>query len=253
MGKIIAITNQKGGVGKTTTAVNLSAYLAEFGKRILLVDVDPQGNATSGLGIAKEEIVYSTYELIIRKQDIGDVIISTDITHLDIIPANIQLAGAEIELVNILSRETVLKKSLSKITGEYDYIIIDAPPSLGLLTVNALSAATHVIIPVQAEYYALEGLTQLLRTIDLVKEHINPELEIMGLLITMYDKRTNISQEVAAQAKGYFGEKVFKTVIPRSVRLSEAPSFGKPINLYDPVSRGALAYRELAKEVMEIG
>ncbi len=253
MGKIIAITNQKGGVGKTTTAVNLSAYLAEFGKRILLVDVDPQGNATSGLGIAKEEIVYSTYELIIRKQDIGDVIISTDITHLDIIPANIQLAGAEIELVNILSRETVLKKSLSKITGEYDYIIIDAPPSLGLLTVNALSAATHVIIPVQAEYYALEGLTQLLRTIDLVKEHINPELEIMGLLITMYDKRTNISQEVAAQAKGYFGEKVFKTVIPRSVRLSEAPSFGKPINLYDPASRGALAYRELAKEVMEIG
>ncbi len=253
MGKIIAITNQKGGVGKTTTAVNLSAYLAEFGKGILLVDVDPQGNATSGLGIAKEEIVYSTYELIIRKQDIGDVIISTDITHLDIIPANIQLAGAEIELVNILSRETVLKKSLSKITGEYDYIIIDAPPSLGLLTVNALSAATHVIIPVQAEYYALEGLTQLLRTIDLVKEHINPELEIMGLLITMYDKRTNISQEVAAQAKGYFGEKVFKTVIPRSVRLSEAPSFGKPINLYDPASRGALAYRELAKEVMEIG
>ncbi len=251
--KIIAITNQKGGVGKTTTAVNLSAYLAEFGKRVLLVDADPQGNATSGLGIPKEEIVYSTYDLIIKKQDINDVVISHVVPNLDVIPANIQLAGAEIELVNILSRETVLKKSIQKVLDSYDFILIDAPPSLGLLTVNALSAATHVIIPVQAEYYALEGLTQLLHTIDLVKEHINPSLEIMGLLITMYDKRTNISQEVASQAKGYFGEKVFKTLIPRSVRLSEAPSFGKPINLYDPASRGALAYRDLAKEVMEIG
>ncbi len=253
MSKIIAITNQKGGVGKTTTAVNLSAYLAEFGKKVLLIDTDPQGNATSGLGISKEDIVYSTYDLIIKRQDVSDVIISTQIGRLYMIPANIQLAGAEIELVNILSRETVLKKSIQKIINDYDFIIIDAPPSLGLLTVNALSAATHVIIPVQAEYYALEGLTQLLDTIELVREHINPSLEILGLLITMYDKRTNISQEVARQAKEYFGEKVFKTVIPRSVRLSEAPSFGKPINLYDLTSRGAVAYKELAKEVMEIG
>ncbi len=253
MSRVIAITNQKGGVGKTTTAVNLSAYLAEFGKKILLIDTDPQGNATSGLGISKEEIVYSTYDLIIKKQDVHDVVISTQVSGLSVIPANIQLAGAEIELVNILSRETVLKKSIQKIINEYDFIIIDAPPSLGLLTVNALSASTHIIIPVQAEYYALEGLTQLLNTIELVKEHINPSLEILGLLITMYDKRTNISQEVAGQAKSYFGEKVFKTVIPRSVRLSEAPSFGKPINLYDPASRGAIAYKELAKEVMEVG
>ncbi len=253
MSKIIAITNQKGGVGKTTTAVNLSAYLAEFGKKVLLIDTDPQGNATSGLGISKEDIVYSTYDLIIKKQDVSDVIISTQISGLYVIPANIQLAGAEIELVNILSRETVLKKSIQKIINDYDFIIIDAPPSLGLLTVNTLSASTHVIIPVQAEYYALEGLTQLLNTIELVKEHINPSLEILGLLITMYDRRTNISQEVARQAKEYFGEKVFKTVIPRSVRLSEAPSFGKPINLYDSTSKGAVSYKELAKEVMEIG
>lgn len=253
MTKIIAIANQKGGVGKTTTSVNLSAYLAEMGEKVLLIDIDPQGNATSGLGVSKEEIEYSTYDLMIKKQDIYDIIISTSVSGLYLVPANIQLAGAEIELVNILSRETVLKKSIQKIINDYDFIIIDAPPSLGLLTINALAAATDVIIPVQAEYYALEGLTQLLNTIELVREHINPSLEIMGLLITMYDKRTNISQEVAKQAKDYFKEKVFHTFIPRSVRLSEAPSFGKPINLYDPASKGAEAYRGLAKEVMEIG
>ena len=251
MGKVIAITNQKGGVGKTTTAVNLSAYLATMGKRVLLIDIDPQGNATSGMGIGKEEIVYSIYDLMIKRQNINDVIIPTSIENFHIIPSNIQLAGAEIELVNMLSRETILRKIIGEIKDEYTFIIIDAPPSLGLLTINALAAASWVIIPVQAEYYALEGLSQLINTIELVKDHINPSLEVLGLLITMYDKRTNISQEVASQAKEFFREKVFKTIIPRSVRLSEAPSFGKPINLYEPQSTGARAYESLAKEVIE--
>ena len=250
MGKVISIANQKGGVGKTTTSVNLSSYLANMGKKILLIDMDPQGNATSGLGISKNEIEYSTYDLLIKKVKFHDIILTTEITGLSVIPANIQLAGAEIELVSHLSRETILRKLIAQILDDYDYIIIDSPPSLGLLTINTLSASGYIIIPVQAEYYALEGLVQLFDTLDLVREHINPDLKLMGLLITMHDKRTNISQEVAKQVREHFTNKVFNVIIPRSVRLTEAPSFGKPINSFDPNSPGALAYEELAKEVI---
>lgn len=246
--KRIAIVNQKGGVGKSTTAVNLGAGLAEMGYKILLVDVDPQGNATSGLGIDKGNLEYSIYDLLIGESDINKIITGTEVPNYDILPANIDLAGAEIELVSTMSRESKLRKTLENVT-DYDYIIFDCPPSLGLLTLNALTATDTIIVPIQCEYYALEGLGQLMQTINLVRENLNPELSIEGVVLTMYDARTNLSQQVIDEVRKYFKDEVYDTIIPRNVRLSEAPSFGKPITLYDSSSTGAKAYRELAKEV----
>lgn len=253
MGKIIAITNQKGGVGKTTTTVNLGASLAELGNKVLLIDIDPQGNATSGVGINKGELDDCIYSLIIGDADATDVIIQTEFKNLSIIPATIQLAGAEIELVSAMSREEKLKNVLQPIQKEYDFILIDCPPSLGLLTLNALTAATSVLIPVQAEYYALEGLSQLLNTIRLVQKHLNRNLLIEGVLLTMFDARTNLGIQVIEEVKMYFQEKVYQAIIPRNIRLGEAPSHGKPITVYDPRSKGAEVYLELAKEVLSVG
>ncbi|EPZ39108.1 partitioning ATPase [Anoxybacillus ayderensis] len=253
MGKIIAIANQKGGVGKTTTAVNLSACLAHMGKKTLLVDIDPQGNATSGIGVEKHEIEQCAYDLLVDEVDVRQVIRPTNIDRLHIIPATIQLAGAEIELVPIVSREVRLQKALSPIKDAYDFIIIDCPPSLGLLTINALTSADTVLIPVQCEYYALEGLSQLLNTIRLVQKHLNSNLRIEGVLLTMFDARTNLGIQVIQEVKKYFREKVYETIIPRNVRLSEAPSHGKPIILYDAKSRGAEVYADFAKEVIANG
>lgn len=253
MGKIISIANQKGGVGKTTTSVNLSACLAQLGKRVLLVDIDPQGNATSGVGINKADIDHCIYNVLIEDLPAEDVIVSTDVDKLDIIPATIQLAGAEIELVSIVSRELRLKNSLGKLREIYDYIIIDCPPSLGLLTINALTSSDSVLIPVQCEFYALEGLSQLLNSIRLVQKHLNKNLMIEGVLLTMLDARTNLGQQVIEEVKKYFQEKVYKSIIPRNIRLGEAPSHGKPIIIYDPKSKGALEYQELAKEVLANG
>jgi len=250
MAKIIAVANQKGGVGKTTTAVNLSACLAHLGKRVLLVDNDPQGNSSSGLGIDKDHVDKSIYDVLINETDIRIVIRETMMENLYICPANIQLAGAEIELVNQIMRESRLKTSLNDIRDEYDYILIDCPPSLGLLTLNSLTAADTILVPIQCEYYALEGLTQLMSTVKLVRKHLNPTLEVEGVVLTMFDARTNLSLEVVESVRKHFNDKVYGTLIPRNVRLSEAPSYGLPIILYDKSSKGAESYVNLAKEVI---
>ncbi len=250
MGKVIAIANQKGGVAKTTTAVNLSACLADSGKKVLLVDVDPQGNASSGLGVEKEKLDHCIYDVLINDLPVKSVMLPAEIEGLDVVPATIQLAGAEIELVTVISRESKLQKALEKVSGEYDFVIMDCPPSLGLLTLNALTAADSLIIPIQCEYYALEGLGQLMNTIGLVQKHLNPRLEIEGVLLTMFDARTNLSIQVVDEVKNHFRDKVYHTIIPRNVRLSEAPSHGQPIILYDPKSKGAEMYSDFAKEVI---
>lgn len=253
MVKKLAIVNQKGGVGKSTTAINLGAALAEEGRKVLIVDIDPQGNASSGLGVDKTEVEYSIYDLLLEGVDFSEVIISVADSNLDIIPANIDLAGAEIELVSQISRESRLDKALQGDIDSYDFILIDCPPSLGLLTLNALTAADGVIVPIQCEYYALEGLGQLLETIKLVQNNLNSRLELEGVLLTMYDSRTNLSDQVADEVKKHFSDEIYQTVIPRNVRLSEAPSFGQSIISYDNRSSGAKAYRKLAQEVLEDG
>ncbi len=250
MGKIISIANQKGGVGKTTTAVNLATIIAKKGKKVILIDCDPQGNATSGLGIEKNNEL-SLYDVLINEVDIKQALVDTVIKTLKICPANMNLAGAEVELVSMMSREHRLKEKLDEIKDEFDFIFIDCPPSLGLVTLNAFTASDSVLIPVQCEYYALEGLGQLINTINLVKKHLNKDLTIEGAVLTMYDMRTNLSNQVVKEVKRYFDEKVYKTVIPRNIKLSEAPSFGMPISIYDPHSKGARCYERLAREVIK--
>lgn len=251
MAKVIAIANQKGGVGKTTTAVNLSSCLAYKGKKVLVIDIDPQGNTTSGLGIDKKNIGKSIYEVLINDEEIENAITDTLIDTLKICPSNIQLVGAEVELVSVISRETRMKVSISSVKNEFDYIIIDCPPSLGLLTLNALTAADTILVPIQCEYYALEGLSQLMNTVKLVQRHLNPSLDVEGVVLTMFDARTNLSIQVVEDVKKFFKNKVYKTIIPRNVRLSEAPSFGLPIILYDAKSKGAECYLDLAQEVID--
>jgi len=250
MGKIIAICNQKGGTGKTTTVVNLSAALAALERKVLIVDADPQGNATSGVGVNKNELDISVYDLLLQKASAQQAIIQNILPRMDIIPCNINLTGAEIELVGALSRENRLKKALESIVDSYDFIFIDSPPSLGLLTLNSLVASNSVIIPIQCEFYALEGVSQLLNTLNLIKDGLNPNLSIEGVLLTMADFRTNLTTEVINEIKEHFKDKVYGSIIPRNIRLSEAPSHGKPINLYDDNSIGALKYQELAKEFL---
>lgn len=248
---ILAIVNQKGGVGKTTTSINLSAYLALKGKKTLLIDADPQGNTTSGMGVEKKSLDKTIYDVLINGEDIRSTIVSSGRKNLSICPANIDLVGAEIEMINLLSRETVLKRAIQPIINDYEYIIMDCPPSLGLLTINALTAANGVVVPIQSEYYALDGVSQLINTINIVKKHLNPSLEIFGVVVTMFDSRTQLSHQVAEEVQKYFGDKLFKAIIPRNVRLSEAPSYGLPINEYDGRSKGADSYEFLAKEVMK--
>lgn len=245
---IVAIANQKGGVGKSTTAINLGAGLAFQGERVLLVDLDPQGNTTSGLGVDRSMIEYSTYDLLVEDVAIDEVIEPSSVRGLFLVPATIELAGAEIELVSMFSREARLGNALKPIAEDYDFVLVDCPPSLGLLTVNGLAAADEVLIPIQCEYYALEGVSQLMKNIQLVQRSLNPQLEIEGVLLTMFDGRTTLAADVVAQVREHFGETTYRTVIPRTVRLSEAPSYGEPIEAYDPMSRGAIAYRELARE-----
>lgn len=252
MVQVISICNQKGGVGKTTTAVSLASSLAAAEKKTLLIDIDPQGNATTGLGVDKRGIKNSIYEALIEKKDIREVVVDTAMNMLKLVPSNNELAGAEIELVAIVSRETRLKTALKSITNEYDYIIIDCPPSLGLLTLNAMTAANSLIIPVQCEYYAMEGMADLYQTVKLVRSHLNPTLKVGGIVLTMFDPRNNLSKQVANEVREFFKEEVFQIVIPRNVKLSEAPSYGKPILLYDASSKGAQCYFSLASEVMSL-
>ena len=251
MGIIIAIANQKGGVGKTTTAINLAACLAEAGQKILIIDIDPQGNTTSGFGLPKTDIEKTVYEVLLGECNIKDAIVENIIDNLDILPSNVNLAGAEIDLIDVDNREYILKESILEVRDRYDYIILDCPPSLSMLTVNAMTAADTVLVPIQCEYYALEGLTQLIHTINLVKKKLNPQLELEGVVFTMYDSRTNLSTEVVENVKENIHLHIYKTLIPRNVRLAEAPSYGLPINLYDKRSSGTEAYRMLADEVIE--
>jgi chromosome partitioning protein len=253
LGRIIAVANQKGGVGKTTTAVNLAASLAAAERRVLAVDADPQGNLTSGLGRKLRESRPSLYEALIEQRPVEELVIATDLEHLQLVPSDRNLIGAEVELVSVLAREYRLKEALAPIAGRYDYVIVDCPPSLGLLTLNALAAAQTVLIPMQCEYYAMEGISELTATLERVKRALNPELEVEGVLLTMVDERTNLTQQVIAEVRAHFKEKVFTTQVPRSIRLAEAPSFGQPVILYDIRSKGAEAYLELARELMSHG
>jgi len=250
MSKVIAVANQKGGVGKTTTAINVSACLAQIGQKTLLIDIDPQANATSGLGIDPKKTEKSIYHVLVDGLALSDVTVATDIKKLSLVPSNFDLTGAEVEMVSLIAREVKLRSALKKIRGDYDYVIIDCPPSLGLLTLNTLTACDSVLIPIQCEYYALEGLGQLLETITLVRDNLNPDLEIEGVLLTMQDRRVKLSEQVITEVKNFFAGQVYKAIIPRNVRLSEAPSFGKPIILYDAKSSGAKAYMKLTREMV---
>jgi len=250
LGKIISIANQKGGVGKTTTSINIAAILAKKGKKVLLIDTDPQGNATSGVGVNKEQ-EFSVYDVLVGEVEFEKTLQDTNVKNLKVCPSNINLAGAEVELVSMMSREHRLKEGLEQIKNKFDYIIMDCPPSLGLITLNAFTASDSVLIPVQCEYYALEGLGQLLNTINLVRKHLNKNLQVEGAVLTMYDIRTNLSNQVVKEVKKYFEDKVYKTVIPRNVKLSEAPSYGMPITVYDPKSKGAKCYEKLVREILK--
>ena len=250
MGRIIAVANQKGGVGKTTTTINLSASLAAKGKKILVIDVDPQGNASSGYGLRKNELEETIYELILGECSIKDCIVKTEVESVDILPSNVNLAAAEIELIGVANKEFILKKEVDWVKDSYDYIIIDCPPSLSMLTINAMTTADSILVPIQCEYYALEGLSQLIHTVNLVKERLNPQLEMEGVVFTMYDSRTNLSSQVVENVKNNLNQRIYETLIPRNIRLAEAPSYGMPICIYDPKSTGAECYMKLAEEVI---